>query len=103
MSQNDIRTNKIIFGDAKNMEELDDNSVHLVVTSPPYFNAPFDYPDLFESYNEFLDLIKDVSSFFYSIQLFQLKFPYIILPEFFWIFLFVIVFSNASHRPLFLF
>ncbi len=61
MSQNDIRTNKIIFGDAKNMEELDDNSVHLVVTSPPYFNAPFDYPDLFESYNEFLDLIKDVS------------------------------------------
>lgn len=25
---------KIIFGDCQNMKELDDNSVHLVVTSP---------------------------------------------------------------------
>lgn len=53
--------NKIIFGDANNMKELDDNSVHLVVTSPPYFNAPFDYPDLFESYEQFLELIRDVA------------------------------------------
>ncbi|MEN4005998.1 MAG: site-specific DNA-methyltransferase [Methanobacterium sp.] len=53
--------NKIIFGDAKDMKELNDDSVHLVVTSPPYFNAPFDYPDLFESYEQFLTLIKDVA------------------------------------------
>jgi len=53
--------NMIIFGDAQNMKELEDNSVHLVVTSPPYFNAPFDYPDLFESYEEFLNLIRNVS------------------------------------------
>jgi DNA modification methylase len=53
--------NKIIFGDCQNMEELEDNSVHLVVTSPPYFNAPFDYPDLFESYEQFLDLIRNVA------------------------------------------
>jgi len=33
------------FGDAENMKELEDNSIHLVVTSPPYFNASFDYPD----------------------------------------------------------
>lgn len=51
----------IIFGDAQNMKELEDNSVHLVVTSPPYFNAPFDYPDLFESYEEFLNLIRNVA------------------------------------------
>ncbi len=53
--------NAIIFGDARNMSELDDESIHLVVTSPPYFNAPFDYPNLFSSYKEFLDLMKDVS------------------------------------------
>ena len=51
----------IIFGDAQNMKELEDNSVHLVVTSPPYFNAPFDYPDLFESYDDFLNLIRNVA------------------------------------------
>jgi DNA modification methylase len=52
---------KIIFGNSQQMKELDDKSVHLVVTSPPYFNAPFDYPDMFESYSEFLDMIKKVA------------------------------------------
>lgn len=28
------------------MSELADGSVHLMVTSPPYFNAPFDYEGL---------------------------------------------------------
>ena len=53
--------NKIVFGDAKNMKELENNSIHLVVTSPPYFNAPFDYPGLFKSYTQFLKLIRDVA------------------------------------------
>lgn len=53
--------NKIIFGDSQNMEELEDNSVQLVVTSPPYFNAPFDYPDLFSSYDQFLELMRSVA------------------------------------------
>jgi len=52
---------KFIFGDAENMKELKDNSVHLVVTSPPYFNAPFDYPDLFESYSAYLNKMKEVA------------------------------------------
>jgi len=43
------------------MSELKDNSVHLVVTSPPYYNAPFDYPDLFETYDDFLKLIRNVA------------------------------------------
>ena len=30
--------NKVFFADAKNMSALPDNSVHLIVTSPPYFN-----------------------------------------------------------------
>jgi len=59
--------NKIIFGDSRNMKELLDGSVHLVVTSPPYFNAPFDYPDLFKSYDEFLELIRDVAKELYRV------------------------------------
>lgn len=52
--------NKVIFGDAQSMRELEDHSVHLVVTSPPYFNAPFDYPNLFESYDQFLIVMRNV-------------------------------------------
>lgn len=56
-----IETNhKIIFGNATDMHELKSNSIQLVVTSPPYFNAPFDYPGLFKNYDEFLDLLKNV-------------------------------------------
>ncbi|MEM2143940.1 MAG: site-specific DNA-methyltransferase [Candidatus Jordarchaeaceae archaeon] len=52
---------KVIFGDCRNMTEISDKAVHLVVTSPPYFNAPFDYPELFESYSTFLNMIRDVA------------------------------------------
>ena len=50
---------KIIFGDSRNMKEIDDAAVHLMVTSPPYYNAPFDYPGLFKDYGEFLQMLKD--------------------------------------------
>ncbi|MDW8003985.1 MAG: site-specific DNA-methyltransferase [Thermofilaceae archaeon] len=49
------------------MKELSDGSVHLIVTSPPYFNAPFDYPDLFKDYDEFLGLIRDVAKELYRV------------------------------------
>ena len=52
---------KLIFGDSENMKELPDSSIHLVVTSPPYFNAPFDYPDLFESYNAYINKMTKVA------------------------------------------
>ena len=52
---------KLIFGDSENMKELQNGSVHLVVTSPPYFNAPFDYPDLFRDYDEYLDKMARVA------------------------------------------
>ena len=31
--------NQVFFKDARKMKELPDNSVHLIVTSPPYFNV----------------------------------------------------------------
>jgi len=43
------------------MHEIPDGSVHLMVTSPPYYNAPFDYPDLFRSYEEYLGLIRSLA------------------------------------------
>lgn len=43
------------------MKELEDGSIHLVVTSPPYFNAPFDYPGLFEDYFAYLNKMKKVA------------------------------------------
>jgi DNA modification methylase len=42
--------------------EVADGDVSLIVTSPPYFNAPFDYPDLFPSYEDYLDLIRSFAS-----------------------------------------
>jgi len=51
---------KIVFGDSRNMKEVVNNSIGLVLTSPPYYNAPFDFPDLFPSYGDYLSLLKDV-------------------------------------------
>src|SRR3990170_3536310 len=48
-SENSTHVNILFFGCSKNMKELGKKSVVLVATSPPYFNAPFDYPDLFET------------------------------------------------------
>ncbi len=58
---------RIIFGNAKKMQELDDNSIQLIVTSPPYYNAPFDFPGLFKDYGEYLELIRDVGKEIYRV------------------------------------
>ncbi|MCX8165973.1 MAG: site-specific DNA-methyltransferase [Acidilobaceae archaeon] len=50
----------MIFGSSEDMRELPDSSVSLVVTSPPYFNAPFDFPNMFASYDDFLQMISRV-------------------------------------------
>ena len=49
------------------MKEIPSGSIHLMVTSPPYFNAPFDYPDLFKDYDEFLGLIHALSLDLYRV------------------------------------
>ena len=50
---------KLIIGNCMSMEEIADKSVHLMVTSPPYFNAPFDYKGLFSGYSQYLDVLSN--------------------------------------------
>ena len=41
-SERHVRTmskSKIIIGDCRNMAEISDNLIQLIVTSPPYFNV----------------------------------------------------------------
>lgn len=52
---------RVIIGDSREMKEIENEKVHLVVTSPPYYNAPFDYKGYFTKYSEFLSLMKDVA------------------------------------------
>ena len=52
---------KIVFGDCRKMNEIPAESVHLMVTSPPYYNAPFDYPGLFKNYGQYKRLIKGLA------------------------------------------
>jgi len=52
---------KLIIGNCMEMNEIQNNSIHLIVTSPPYFNAPFDYKELFKSYDQYLELLKRVA------------------------------------------
>jgi len=56
-----VTKHKLIIGNSMSMEEIPDNSIHLIVTSPPYFNAPFDYKDLFNNYGQFLGVLKKVA------------------------------------------
>jgi len=51
---------KVVFGSSEDMRELRDDSIALVITSPPYYNAPFDFPNLFKSYDDFLNLLRRV-------------------------------------------
>jgi len=60
-------THKLIFGDCTSMREISDESVHLMVTSPPYFNAPFDYKGLFKDYNKYLKMLKFMSKEVYRV------------------------------------
>jgi site-specific DNA-methyltransferase (adenine-specific) len=54
-------THKLIIGNCMSMEEIPDESVHLIVTSPPYFNAPFDYKGVFKSYGQYLGVLRKVA------------------------------------------
>jgi len=65
MTINDIKTNhKIIRGDSRQMKELSDNFVHLVITSPPYWQLKdygtddqIGYNDSYENYINNLNLV----------------------------------------------
>ena len=65
MTINDIKTNhKIIRGDSRQMKELADNSTHLIITSPPYWQLKdygtddqIGYNDSYENYINNLNLV----------------------------------------------
>ena len=52
---------KLIIGNCMTMQEIPDESVHLMLTSPPYFNAPFDYKGLFKDYDQYLEMLDKVA------------------------------------------
>lgn len=57
----------IILGNCLDMHEIPDNFVNLVVTSPPYYNAPFDYKDMYDSYDQYLTMLKKVARALYRV------------------------------------
>lgn len=57
--------NKLILGSAENMKEIPDNSVHLMITSPPY-NVSKEYDDDL-SLEEYLQLLKNSFSETYRV------------------------------------
>lgn len=73
MEREMVTKHKIIFGNCMSMMELSDESVHFIVTSPPYFNAPFDYKGLFKNYEQYLGMLKRVAKESYRVWLSQEK------------------------------
>ena len=64
MKLNDKPSSKIIIGDSRNMSEVPDNSVQLIVTSPPYGTLK-DYQNdnqigLNQSYSNYMDNLNEV-------------------------------------------
>lgn len=53
---------RLIIGNCASMSEVEDQSVHLMVTSPPYFNAPFDYRGLYSSYESYLQVLNSFAN-----------------------------------------
>ena len=53
---------RLIIGNCMSMKEISDEEVHLIVTSPPYFNAPFDYEGLFKNYDQYLGALRKVAT-----------------------------------------
>ena len=58
---------KLIIGNCMTMHEIKDKSIHLMVTSPPYFNSPFDYKGLFSSYGQYLGVLRNVAKEVYRV------------------------------------
>ena len=49
------------------MHEVASESIDLTVTSPPYYNAPFDYPGMYKDYDEYLKMLSRVSDELYRV------------------------------------
>ena len=49
------------------MHEIPSESIQLTVTSPPYYNAPFDYPGMYRDYDEYLKMLSRVCEELYRV------------------------------------
>ena len=58
---------KTYFKNSQSMEEIPDESIQLTVTSPPYFNSPFDYKGVFKDYHEYFVMLCDVAEELYRV------------------------------------
>ncbi len=67
MASSALTHHRIIFGNCKDMHEVASESVSLTVTSPPYYNAPFDYPGMYRDYDEYLSLLSKVMDELYRV------------------------------------
>ncbi|MFW9903461.1 MAG: DNA methyltransferase [Candidatus Thorarchaeota archaeon] len=57
----------LLIGDCTKAHEIYElPAIDLLVTSPPYFNAPFDYNDLFENYEAFLEMMNKFAKLFFN-------------------------------------
>lgn len=72
-----MRFYKIILGDSRQMPEVEDNSVDLMVTSPPYFGVTTYSEDNFRD----LSLIKNKEAFFRDLSLVWEVVSYKLKPE----------------------
>jgi len=50
--------NKLYLGSATNMKEIPDNSIQLIFTSPPYFEAHMDYQKETQTLDQYLSIIR---------------------------------------------
>jgi len=73
-----ITYHKIIIGDSRNMEEIPDQSVHLIITSPPYWQLKdygvenqIGFNDTYESYINHLNLVWNESYSQFKIESFN--------------------------------
>jgi DNA modification methylase len=58
---------KIIIDDSTSMDDVETGSVQLVLGSPPYFNAPFDYPGAFKDWKDYQQYIENYASEIYRV------------------------------------
>jgi site-specific DNA-methyltransferase (adenine-specific) len=54
-----MELDKIYCGDSRRMDKIDDNSVHLTVTSPPYFVGK-KYEEYLKTFDNYLEMLKGV-------------------------------------------
>jgi DNA modification methylase len=72
-----ITYHKIIIGDSRNMEEIPDQSVHIIITSPPYWQLKnygvenqIGFNNKYESYINHLNLVWNESYSQFKIESF---------------------------------